>query len=59
MTREEYDEYLRNIMRTLAVAHGRCKEQREGKCIYPECNCLFGEHGPINPVTGKGYEEEE
>jgi len=48
--------FIRQIQ-TLAVKHGRCQEQVDGKCMYPHCNCLFGENGPIDPVTGKEIEQ--
>ena len=57
---EQLKEFLqspryKHIRETQALAkkHGRCKEQLDGKCMYPHCGCLFGENGPIDPVTGK------
>jgi len=51
----------KHIKRTqeLAIFYGRCKEQFEGKCSYPHCACLYGDTGPINPVTGEEYAEEK
>jgi len=45
----------KHIMTTkdLAEQYGRCKEKLEGKCSYPHCQCLFGENGPIDPITGE------
>ena len=37
----------------LATKYNRCKEQLDGKCMYPHCSCLFGVNGPIDPATGK------
>ena len=36
----------------LAIKYNRCQEQIDGKCMYPHCGCLFGENGPIDPITG-------
>lgn len=46
-----------HIKRTqaLAIQYDRCKEQFEGKCSYPHCQCLLGDTGPIDSVTGKEY----
>jgi len=43
----------------LALQHDRCKEKFEDKCAYPHCQCLHGENGPIDPVTGEEYAKEE
>lgn len=43
------------ITQALAVRYGRCKEKLDGKCCYPHCGCLYGDTGPIDPVTGKEY----
>ena len=37
----------------LAIKYNRCKEQLDGKCMYPHCGCLFGENAPIDPVSGE------
>lgn len=27
----------------IAIKHGLCQEQLDGKCMYPHCGCLFEE----------------
>ncbi len=51
----------KHILKTqkLAIKYNRCKEKFKGKCSYPHCGCLYGNNGPIDPITGKEAADED